>query len=828
MKPSSRFPILAALAWAWLPLSSDAADAARDQEEQRLIAVMGSTAPAGEREAACVRLHRIGSDRAVSALAALLGDSELSHAARHALESMPGATAGRALINALAATSGGPRLGVITSLGVRRETAAVPALAALLRDADVAAAEASAAALGAISDSGALAALEAAWPDSTGVGRAAITDSLLAQAWRLLGAGETREAGRVFRSVHAAERDSRVRMAADEGMIRSAGTVGLSLVRAGLTGTVEPERAAAMRVISDLPQPGLGNLLAEFLPTLPPFVQRSVIEGWLERADPPPRGSILPLLGSDSEEVRVAAVRALGRVGTSADLSVLLTLAAADGQSRRAARLALASLNAPGFGAALLGLAAGDEGRLAERIEAVRALGDRGERSAVAGLIPLARLADDSLRQAALRALAALVDEKGSAELVVVLEESVTEARRGEAARALALALGRLSPPAGSPALVAVDRLWQRGSGQVRAALLGATSGLVAAEVRAWLRQGLKDDAPAVRTAALNALAVTNDPAVLADARDLALRTEDEPAREAGTRALVRLTTREGSAVSAGERIAFYRALAQSKPTLAQRRALLGGLAAGRTREELALAIGWLDDADSAQDAAAAVVRLAPRVGEAPLALAALTRVQAMETAAVTKEDLTAALESVRNRADHVTSWLASPPAALSGVPVEGLLDAPLTPDAPLAEYRDPVRLARMASWEPMRVALDQRNSRQLRGGGPGTYGAFHAHTWVWAPEAVRARLELEHDCALRLRIGDAEVLRRTDPADGGKASARAEADLVAGWNLVLLKVAQPAQSWWFSLRVTPAKEGTALKMVADARPDDLNAPPSR
>ena len=126
-----------------------------------------------------------------------------------------------------------------------------------------------------------------------------------------------------------------------------------------------------------------------------------------------------------------------------------------------------------------------------------------------------------------------------------------------------------------------------------------------------------------------------------------------------------------------------------------------------------------------------------------------------------------------------------------------------------------------------MRVALDQRNSRQLRGGGPGAYGVFHAHTWIWAPAATRARFELEHDCALRLRIGDTEVLRRGDPMDGAKSNARAEADLVAGWNLVLLKVAQPARSWWFSLKVSPAGADAAVNLVADARPVDLTVPPS-
>ncbi|MFM8334826.1 MAG: HEAT repeat domain-containing protein, partial [Opitutaceae bacterium] len=257
------------LALVLLSAPARAAESNRDREESRLLAVLASAAPLAERESAVVRLHRFGSERAVSELAKLLSDAELSHAARHALEPMPFASAGRALAEALATTAGPVRLGLISSLASRREITAVPALASLLRDAsDSAAAEAAAHALGMMPDASALAALEAAWPETAGSVRAAVVDALLAQAWRLLEAGESREAGRVFRTIHSTERDPRVRLAADEGMIRSAGSVGLALVRAGLTGTVEAERAAALRVIEDLPQPGLGALLRELLPQL--------------------------------------------------------------------------------------------------------------------------------------------------------------------------------------------------------------------------------------------------------------------------------------------------------------------------------------------------------------------------------------------------------------------------------------------------------------------------------------------------------------------------------------------------------------------------------
>ena len=64
-------------------------------EEQKQIAILQSNSSSQQKDAACARLKRIGTARAVPALAALLTEEQLSHSARFALES---AIAGRAEI----------------------------------------------------------------------------------------------------------------------------------------------------------------------------------------------------------------------------------------------------------------------------------------------------------------------------------------------------------------------------------------------------------------------------------------------------------------------------------------------------------------------------------------------------------------------------------------------------------------------------------------------------------------------------------------------------------------------------------------------------------
>ena len=54
--------------------------------EDRLLAVLKSAAAVGEKANACRELKLLGTEKSVPVLASLLGDAELSHPARFALE----------------------------------------------------------------------------------------------------------------------------------------------------------------------------------------------------------------------------------------------------------------------------------------------------------------------------------------------------------------------------------------------------------------------------------------------------------------------------------------------------------------------------------------------------------------------------------------------------------------------------------------------------------------------------------------------------------------------------------------------------------------------
>lgn len=143
---------------------------------------------------ACQRLAVVGGKDAVPALAALLTDEKLSHYARYGLEPNPDPAADQALRAALPKLSGPLLVGVINSIGWRRDAGAVPQLGKLIYSRDGEVAAAAAAALGRISGAQAARMLREALGRTKGSVRAAVARASLVCAEGLLAQGE-RSAG---------------------------------------------------------------------------------------------------------------------------------------------------------------------------------------------------------------------------------------------------------------------------------------------------------------------------------------------------------------------------------------------------------------------------------------------------------------------------------------------------------------------------------------------------------------------------------------------------------------------------------------------------------
>jgi HEAT repeat protein len=166
--------------------------------EAKLIAVLNSSDSQKDKADACLELARVGSKAAVAPLAALLGDEKIAHMARYALEPIPDPAVDEALRDALNRLKGRPLIGVIGSIGVRRDAKAVGPLSGLLKDKDADVAQAAARALGSIGNPGAVEVLKGALAGDPAACQPAICEGLFRCAEALSARGQRGEAVAIY------------------------------------------------------------------------------------------------------------------------------------------------------------------------------------------------------------------------------------------------------------------------------------------------------------------------------------------------------------------------------------------------------------------------------------------------------------------------------------------------------------------------------------------------------------------------------------------------------------------------------------------------------
>jgi HEAT repeat protein len=186
--------------------------------EQRLVAALQGELSRDAQDYVCRKLATVATAAAVPTLAGLLESEKNSHMARFALERIPAPEAGQALRDALPKAKGNLKIGVISSLGGRRDPAAVPALAGLLKDNEPAIVRAATLALGAIGTAEAAAALQGALRAGAGNQQATV-DALLASAEALLAGSKIADAMAIYKSLAGDSQGRLVRLAATRGIL---------------------------------------------------------------------------------------------------------------------------------------------------------------------------------------------------------------------------------------------------------------------------------------------------------------------------------------------------------------------------------------------------------------------------------------------------------------------------------------------------------------------------------------------------------------------------------------------------------------------------------
>lgn len=764
--------------------------------EAGAISVLQSESSPQQKDAACVWLKRHGTAQSVPALAALLNDEQLSQSARYALESLPGPASEKALIAALAQTSGDLKAGIIHSLGVRADPRAIRALGELLTDTNGEIARASAVSLGDIATPAALKALERRLDASHSSTERAVVDGCLRCAQHELKGGHDKQAFAVYQKIYQRPGSEFFHVAAWRGMALASGDEGLDLIANAITNGPAPLRMEAIQLAHEVNIPGAARALAMLLPEVDSLTQVALIDALGQRDDPAAAPEIAILAKQAEPETRVAAVSALGTLGDDQDLPLLVEVASTAGDpAQTAARQALGLVHRGKPNATLLAMLSSEKPEA--QVEIIRALSSRSATEATPQLMGLARNGDDTVRDAAFEALARLVDQPQLDALVQLVAQMTTDASRASAAGALSAACRHIQREHGTVDMTPVWMLLKNGSPAARAALMPVCSGVVDPQARDVLRASLADTDPAIHEAAISAVCDTIDPALLPDVEKIACESPDESARTLALEACVRIATQEDSIhIPEPERIQLFQAITPAASSAAEKRVVLSGLAAVPDDSALQLAKPMLSDVTVSNEAARAVIQICRRLPDAGTAAATLEDLADHVPGDALRQEAKAALKVVDTRAEYITSWQFAGPYRQAGQNFSGLFDIVFPPETANAQSVD---------WRVLPVNDDPNNPwvMDLLKAMGGEQEVAYARTSIHCAASQSAQLLINSDDGVKVWL-NGEVVHANNVSRGlGTPPDRVKIKLKPGWNQLLLKVTQNNAGWGFCVRLT-------------------------
>ena len=613
------------------------------QSEDQLIATIQSDASLHDRMEACRQLSVIGTRRAVAPLAALLADEELSHMARYGLEPLPYSEVDEAFRESLRTLTGRQLVGVMGSIGVRKDPRAVKLLAPHLDEADPDIAQAAARALGSIGTPAASRTLEAALDNVSDENRLAFAEGLLRCAEQLPRGG----ARRAYDRLRAEDSPHQVRAGALRGAIIVRGNNGLPLLRESIRSDDLILVHAALRASREMDGAQVTAALTDTLNGLPNETQILVLQTLGVRADPAAIPAIAKLTSAGDTNVRIAAIRALGEVGASGAVDPLVRLLReSDSQIAQAAQESLASLPGMEADAAVRALLSASD--KTDRLLGIELVSRRRMMDSVPVMFAAARDSDTQIRAAATRRLG----EMGTAEelpaLLDLLEQADNASDIEATEQALNAVLSRIEKPETQSAKL-IARISNAKPAQ-KAALIRSLG--VAGGPDALKSVSSAIDDPNARTAAIRTLAAWKTADAAPELLALARKTGDATERTIALRGY--LGWAASGDLPVDQRLAMCRQAASAIEQPDDKKLLLGALGRIRSLDSLALIAPHLDDAAVREEASAATVAIAEELLKGDQAKQVASHlVEPLERAAkaTTNEDLARKAQALQQQA---------------------------------------------------------------------------------------------------------------------------------------------------------------------------------
>lgn len=766
----------------------------------------GEASTEGKREALRA-LGPIATAAEVPVLVKLLPDADVGEMALWDLERVSDPSAAKALLDALAAAPADQKAKYILALGWRKEAIAAEALTAALSGPE-ADALAAAAALARIDSPAACAAAAEKRAGAKGKLRAALSDLALVCAERALATPEGKaSAVATYEQLMAEGEPGHLRGAALNGLVKAEPEKALERVIQAFTGKDADLALVAAGFVRDLKADGATQAFAALIGEAPAATQGVLIDALADRGDAAAHDAVAKALNSGDEYVKLAAVRALGKIGNQDDTAKLAALAAdAGGDLKRAAETSLNTLPGAGVDEDLAALAANSDAKL--RSAAITALTERRAVGVRSELMKLLNDGDDDTRAEVYAALEVLCDETDMSILLKKLSANLYPKDVPMLEKVIMAVCNRI-PDESKRAAAVTEELAKSAGTEHRVSLLHILGGVPTKESLDAIRDAMATDDARVRLSAVETLSAWPTDATVGDLVTILQSPPSDAERSAALGGYVRLL-RENKTISPAHALQEYELAISYAANAEEKKQMVAGLASVPDKHALDLLQILANEPDLANETASGMVSVLRLISGAypELAKARLTAFTSESTPAAIKAPAQAALGLLGGLEDYVTAWQVSGPYFETGKSAHDLFEMAFPPEQGTAEDWRIVPLANVGNSSglaPWAVDLNTAIGGQER--------VAYLRTWLTAEKATEGVLELgtNDGCKVWLNGKLLHSFKEGRPLKPG--DDKIALSLNEGKNELLIAVYQQGDAWAACARLAD-KDGKALAGV--------------
>ena len=757
----------------------------RDSLEEKILNSLVTANSRRGKDFLCRMLRIMGTNKSIPLMKELLSDQENGHMARYVLASMQYEEAGAALHQSLNTVQDKLKQGIIDSLGDIRYKKAVPDLIKLLDTASVA--NNATRALGLIGGDSTMNHLLPRLSKTTGKSYRCTVQALLRCAEIYLEKGNKEKALSIYDRFTKSGTDSYVILAGLRGASQVNGEFAVPLLTEAIKSGNNELANGAASIIAELKGDNVGSKLKSLLESAPANMQILLIGSLSEREDKSAIPSITKLTESESLEVRLSAIQALGKIGNGSSVIPLATIASStSGHERNVSRSALSNLKGNDVQNAFKKYL--KESLPEIQSELVRAIATRAESTAMNELMILAKSDTPEIRKEALRGIGILADQSHLNEILMLLLNPKEESDRDNIESAIAYSFRRITNK--KLQTEALTKALEKADESTKPSIISLLGRDPNKQSLQLLISSLKETT-SIQLAAIGALTKWPDHGPANDLLKIASE-EKNPNKDTALNGYIILSSKSPKPTTA------YRKALELNNSTDTAKKVLAGLGQSGGIQSLEIIRPYLENSETSTEATLAAIQVAKRIKDSHTAtvrtvLTDILKSNASDSAKKGAADLQSELDLYK---DYILDWRITGPYSVKGKDAKYVFDTALAPEKDSKSVR----------WKKFKTK--SKSERSLWAIeidsilGPEANAAAYAMTKIWAPQNLKVNLEMGSDDHIKAWLNDKKIHESFSNRSLEPRQSIIPVSLSKGWNLIMLKIVNTSGPWGLCCRI--------------------------